>query len=282
MATAKLPDPTYLENPGYNLPSRDQQYTIACRLIHQTEGTIAGISPDGQRTGKSYHRGTLSLEEAIFAVQFSLSRGLNPFADIHIWWYKKLVVSEHYKIMAGWARLREPYTDRCRPLPHDEKMTRSLAADDLAVRCYILKNANQPMFIECIRAQMDPWQALDIAATSAVGIVYADEMTDKEGKFKRIDVRGWDWQQRAEIRAFRSAISRSHGTPTPAEIQAYARQLNPNMTADALADPRLNPADLPPDAQNRFFALSQPNRPDSLSLEERVTLLRGEEEDGID
>ena len=286
--------PTYLDEPGYNLPSRDQLHTIACRLIHQTRGTVAGITPDGKRTGKSWHRGTLSLEEAVFSVQYALSRGLNPFGDIHIWWYRQLQVTEHYRILAGWANLRQPYTGTYRPIEDaDNRQRHGLQEGDIGAACYILKAADRELFLGCLAAGMTRWEALATAGTSAVGIVYQQEMTDSEGQPKQIDVKGWSWLQRAETRALRNALGRSHGTPTPAEIIFYAQRLNPGLTPAALASPAFDP-DLSPDLQRRYLELtaqSEQRRQRDAHLtpeqrrrrfEETVELLRGEEEEGID
>jgi hypothetical protein len=282
-----LANPKMIDEPGFGLPSRDQLYTIAARLLNQTRDTISGIAAQGQHTGKSWDRGTLTMDEALYCVQYALSHGLNPFADIHIWWYKKIIVCEHYRILAGWARLREPYTDTYRLITDpDERARHSLEPGDLATICYIMRDSQKDLFVECLRNSIDRWTAMEIASTTAIGIVLDAEMRNKEGKLTRIDVRGWDWNQRAETRAFRNALGRSHGTPTPAEIQAYAQKFNPGLSPALLADPRLDPSSLPPAAQERLMRLNQPSplAGQVMSQNDRVTLMRGKEEEqnGID
>lgn len=280
-----MPKAQLLNNPGYDMPTRDQLYTIAARLQQHTSGTIAGIHPDGGRTGKSWHKGTLSIDEALYTVQFALTRGLNPFGDIHIWYQDKLIVCEHYRILAGWAQLRESFTDIYRTIETDiQRRRHQVEPNDLGAICYVLKKPYVEIFTACLASGLNRWDALATSATCAIGIVKHSEMFKDNGQPIR-PPKGWSWEQRAEVRAFRNAVGRSHGTPTIPEIRALARQLNPDLDPEALASPDFDPS-LPPEAQARNLAMIQAQQPggpaSALSQAQRVELLRGKEEDGID
>lgn len=287
-----------ISNPGYGLPERNALFTVAGRLQKHYKGQISGRATNNGvtiNTDKAWDKGDLSLDEAIYVAQYSLSRGLNPFGDIHIWWYKKLTVCEHWRIMIGWANLREKFSEHSflieSPADRDKH---GLADGDLGVVCFILKESSRPqwqmVYSTIIAAMLQTNKVdFDLAARkayeatcpSAVGVVAVKEMTGDNGKIKQIDVKGWTWYQRAATRALRNAIGRSHGTPTPAEVMAYSQRLNPGLSLDALASPDFEP-ELTLEGQQRFFQLNRgQTNPQLGNLSGNVQLMRGGGDDAI-
>lgn len=286
------------DDPGQDLPvfipARADFFALAKRLMLHTEGTITGKS-GLEPTNSIYTKGSLTLEEALYCVQFAISRGLNPFGDIHIWYYHKIYVTEHYRIMVGWANLREPFTAHYYRLDsNDDMIAHGLVAGDLGVICYIMKRKDQDHFRfiygKVMEAYIKLGMGLDLDAISraaykescayAIGKLDPDEMM-KDGKPKKIDVKGWTWEQRARIRALRNALGQSHGTPTPAEIKAYAQKINPSMTISGLLSDDYDP-NLPKDAQEGFFrahnaaeaAIKKNGTSGKMSFDDRVNLVR--------
>lgn len=300
-------DPPEIElqkDPGYGLGERNALYTIAARLLKHTAGTIAGKSGK-VGTSKVWDKGTLTMDEALYVTQYAISRGLNPFGDVHIWFYKKIMVTPDYKIIAGWAQMRESYTSHLVPVNTSElREEYGVGEKDVAQLCYIVKasqeRARAQYFSTIVQAQTAmgkvnikeaKHQALEMVCSPVIGIVRWDEMTDKNGNFRDIQVTGKNWEWRAGIRALRGALSQSHGEPTVAEIQQYsqAQYGGRGISPEALAHPDYDP-NLPEQAQQKLLGLIEvDNRvkqeqgrmtPDERQrrFKRNTSLLRGEED----
>lgn len=284
--------------PDAGMLERNARYTVATRVMQFYKGKVAGKKGD-EPTSKSWDKGNLTLNEALFVVDYAMSRGLNPFGDIHIWYYKGLMVTEHYRILVGWSQLRKPYSVTFKPIESNaERMRNGMKAGDIGATAIVIKDSDRPAWtaaFSAVLAAMGQSGNLDldsarsqvdsIFATQAVGIVTADEMQDRNGESKAIDVKGWSWMQRAETRALRNALGRSHGTPTPVEIKSYAAKLNPNATMERLASPAFDPNLGEQNLQLSAIAHQEKiqNDPDlAKKAKANINLMRGDEdEDGI-
>lgn len=286
-----------------------KEYDVAHKLIYYYTNKIQG--KNNTESGLSWQYGSLTLDEALYIAQYALTRGLNPFVDLHLWYdpsQEQLIIHEHYKILVAWARLQSPFIHKFFDPTSQQRQQHNSRPEDLMQICYILKDCNQTTWqrvyainVQTLHTTAQPDFQLATRATyeglcpSGIGIVNHEEITTDTGQLVPITIKNWTWTQTAQIRALRNAIAQSHGSPTIAETHAYAQQLNPGLTLDALAHPEYNPT-LPPTAQVEFFKMHQSYQQrqakwnkmtpqqQKAAFKQNVTLLRGneKEQEGID
>ncbi len=289
------------DDPGYGLGSRQNIHTIAGRLVEHYKGKInGGWNSDKNEFVSAYNQGDLRPSDALYATQYSISRGLNPFGDVHLWYYhEKLTLTPHWRILKGWAELIAPFGTKSFRMTDDEREQHNLALGDLGVIAYnILDSAHQfyqKMTLAFLEEGLTASEARRKAAASTakgtgVGIVLAAEMKNRNGKIAPPKGRSWDW--RCGIRAFRDAVGKSHGDPPPAQIKAFAQGHGIGITSadmPALAEPIMS--ELKPPEQRRYLELNADLRkaetrreamtPDELAAQSQrhINLMRGSEDD---
>lgn len=266
-----------LEKPGNGFQSRNEIYTIARRLMSHTSGKIIGgygTAPNGdilplQGTADP---GDLALQDALYAVEYALTRGLNPYG-LHIWYQRskkhptpQLIIEIDWKIMKGWAEWRSPFKTEYIQMDSDARQKYGLAQGDLGALAYNILDADNAYFhqyqLTFIQQGIVPREARSLATRATaksvgVGIVLAYEMKSSNGK-AIAPPKGRSWQWRAETRAFRDATRRSHGEPPPAQIRAFAaagKDIAINENHLGLLASKSYPADLDADGQRRYLQL---------------------------
>jgi len=172
----------------------------------------------------------LSLEHAMAAAQYAILTDANIFrGEIYAWDDVRgdLVLDDGYKILVRWAKRQCPYSQRFDPMGPQE-----LPAGAIGVRCWILRDDARPLLRDLIQGGATWREAFEIAATPAVGIVTTADRLTREGKEKKLPT-GWTWEQRAETRALKNALNRSHGAPSPREIARESWMVDDTQTIPA-------------------------------------------------
>ena len=233
---------------------------------------IKAMMPGGDR---------LTSQQAMAAAQYSILLDANIFrGEIYAYPDSKgqLVLVDGYKILVRWAKRQCNYSERY------ERLT-DLPDKDIGYRCWILRYDAHELLNSLVAAGIDGQEAIQIASTSAVGVVrHADQWSSK---YKRAinPPKGWTWDQVARKRALKNALNLSHGAPSPREISAESwmvgdtetipsdwAECTPEMGQDGAA--RL--ARLTADERARQ-AQPDPRTPDEI-LDANRNLLHGQEE----
>ncbi len=213
-------------------------------------GDRAEIAASGRRLKALLPGGeAMSENQAMALAQYAHLTDTNPFnGEVYGFDNKgKFTLVTGYKALVRWAKRQCDFTDRYTELTTEERKAHGVAADSIAVKCHILredKKADIKFFVECGATFAE---ALAQVSITAVGIVAKKEM---HGDKYQIDPpKGWTWLQVAEKRALKNALNRAYGMPSPKEIQRDLDEASPSK---------------------------------GLTRQERIDLLRGEEEEGID
>jgi hypothetical protein len=164
----------------------------------------------GRRIGALLPGGNkMSDAEAMALAQYSITQGANPFRG-EVYGYKdgrgQFHLVEGYKLLVRWAKAKCDYSEWFVSLEMDDS--------SIGFQCYILRNDKQDLLNSLLQAGMDSDKAIEIAASSAGGVVRAKEMAGPRSQ----PPSGWTWQDVAKKRALKNALQRSHGAPSPIEI----------------------------------------------------------------
>lgn len=230
--------------------------------------------------------GDLQGQDALALAQFAHLTGANAFRG-EIYAYKgrggKLTLVEGYKLLVRWARETADFTSREVELTPEEKTVEGIAQDDIAWWCYILRDDKKPQIKEWIEMGFQPLEAYEIVAVKAVGVVQIKDTVSSAGK--PIDPpKGWTWAQVARKRALKNALNLSHPAPSPQELATQSWKVDGEETIpsdwDGVEDLPENVRDeaAKSEAIKRRLRISHP-APET--QEERVTLIRGEEDRDI-
>lgn len=168
----------------------------------------------------------LSDKQALAAGQHALASGLNPFTDVWFWPGKdgQLAIGDKYTMMVTWAKSKSEYSEKFRRLTLKEKEEQGLNPKDIAVWCWLLREDKLHLIQGLTEAGASFEQAHEFVATRAIGVVTVEDRLTKAGKPKDPPV-GWTWQQRAEVRAIKTAIRLAYGKPTAPELRALSWQV---------------------------------------------------------
>jgi len=159
---------------------------------------------------------SLSPQQAAALAQYSIVADANPFRG-EVYAYNdrgRFQLVEGYKLLVRWARRIEDYSETYRQIAADDP---ELPQGAIGFRCYILRAGNRPLLTELLRDGVKVDEALDLAATSAVGIVTKADRTTKDGR-PNSPPAGWTWEQVARKRALKTALNMAYGMPSPREL----------------------------------------------------------------
>jgi hypothetical protein len=155
----------------------------------------------------------LSVPQALAAGQYAVATGLNPFrGEFYAMVDRKgdLKLIDGYKALTRWAESECPFDVQYRPQPTGPGEAHN-------IKCIIMRHDRREQLNYYLEKGADFQTAFDLVTTSAVGVVMEDETKWQDGNAKKPPT-GWTWKQRAEIRALKNALNRSHGMPTVAEL----------------------------------------------------------------
>jgi hypothetical protein len=164
----------------------------------------------------------LTDSHAIAFAQYALITGANPFrGEVYAWEGSdgELIINDGYKLLSRWAHNKEPYSQRFGQ--YDGK----LEDGDIGAVCYIVVASQYDLLARLTEIYArdpnlsgDPYdKAFKTIATKAVGVVTSKDMVSKRG-YPINPPKGWTWEQRAETRALKNCLNRSHGMPSMREI----------------------------------------------------------------
>ena len=158
----------------------------------------------------------LSDQQCLAFAQYARITDANPVrGEIYAWDSKgdgtgDLVMCDGYKLLTRWANKQAPFSQWYEDFPADK--------GDIGKKCFILRQDQQPILQTLIQAGA-PWkEAVEMIATTAIGIVTKSDMWSKKYKCAISPPKGWTWGQVAEKRALKNTLCRSHGMPSPGEI----------------------------------------------------------------
>lgn len=264
-----------LNDPGQGFQSRDFIHTIAKRLMSHTAGRIMGGYRADGKPGGAYEPGNLALKDALYATEYALTRGLNPYGHIHLWYQRisnqppQLVTDIDYKILKGWAESESPFSTYTLPFGPAEAEAYLLEEGDIGALAYNVLDSERTylhqyimMFIQQGKPHTEAQKlAYELVAKSkGVGVVKRAEMIGKKNgqEYMKAAPKGRTWAWRAEIRATRDAIRRSHGEPPPPHKIKQLAQLEGigiNQDHIAILADKSFPAALPADIQSNYLQL---------------------------
>lgn len=159
---------------------------------------IKTVMPGGEK---------LSVPQALAAGQYAVATGLNPIRGE---FYPMVDSKGRFSIVDGYKALTRWANDEC----HYDAQYRRLEPGEgeaFRIKCIIMRDDRREKLDYYLERGADFPTAFDLVTTSAVGVV-------KENETRNDPPKGWTWEQRAEIRALKNALNRSHGMPTLAEL----------------------------------------------------------------
>jgi hypothetical protein len=264
--------PIILSEPGNGFQSRDVIYTISKRLASHTAGKIVGgYGPNGRPLSNRYALGNIAPDDALYATEYALTRGLNPYGHIHMWYHRsgdlppQLIIDVDWKILKGWAEWRSPFGTESVLIDSEDRSKHGLKVGDIGYIVYVILDSDRKYFHQYVMTMLESGKSVSEARLTAskltakaqgLGIVRANEMvTRNEKPIPPPKGRSWEW--RAETRALRDAIRRSHGEPPPAQIRAFSESNGTGIDDShlSLMANESHPVDLAPDDQQRYFQL---------------------------
>jgi len=158
----------------------------------------------------------LNDQQCLAFAQYARITDANPIrGEIYAWDSKgdgtgDLVMCDGYKLLTRWANKQAPFSQWYEDVETEK--------GDIGKKCFILRLDQKPLLQTLIQAGA-PWrEAVDMIATTAVGIVTKSDMFSKKYKTAISPPKGWTWAQVAEKRALKNALNRSHGMPSPGDI----------------------------------------------------------------
>jgi hypothetical protein len=236
-------------------------------------GTRADIVALGERFKSMLPGGqNLSPVEAMALGQYAIAMGANPFRG-EVYAYRDdygFHLVEGYKLLVRWARAKCNYTEQYVPF--------DAGNGNIGYRCYILREDARDTLAMFIKAGA-PWQdAYEIATSSAVGVVAAQEQRKQPPK-------GWTWDEVARKRALKNALNRSHGAPSMQEIATGTWEVNGVKTqpADWLDLPSAMPVyEREAEAEYRARERDRHEKATDISAPEAINDLFGDTSDVID
>jgi hypothetical protein len=156
---------------------------------------------------------------------YAVATGLNPFrGEFYAYTDKKgnLSIVDGYKALTRWAQDECAYDVQYRPEePGPGELYR--------IKCIIMRDDRREKLDYYLDKGAEFKTAFDLVTTSAVGVVMEDETRWPNGDPKNPPT-GWTWEQRAETRALKNALNRSHGMPTVAELARKSWEVAGIMT----------------------------------------------------
>jgi hypothetical protein len=242
---------------------KNNQYPPRWKQDVDERGAVVWVQP----VASQFDKGDLTLEDAIYATEYSLSCGLNPLAHISMWYQGgQLQISTKYSIKVGWAEDMAAFSTEFVEMADADRTQHGLGKGDLGVIAYNILDADKSRYSDTILALVQGGAKFNEAKTLAlkiisksngVGVVRTAEMG---GNKKEPKGRSWYWL--AQKRAISSAISFSHGDMTPARLARSAQGAFKPIGQEAiplLADPGY-PADADEDIQAKFIELQLNDR----------------------
>jgi hypothetical protein len=256
-----LPALEILDDPGNGFGSRNAIYTVARRLmVHYQGKVLGGWNENSQQFVGKDQLGGLRERDAIYATQFAVSRGLNPFGDIHVWYIKgQIIVDIHWRILKGWAELVCPFRTKPIDMSEEEREKHGLQEGDLGVISYNIADADKDFYRAMLLTLIEGGHSVSEAKLDAIKLVAkgAGVGIVKKYEMKKDPPKGRSWNWRCRIRSLRDAIGWSHGNPTVVQIRDFAEGRGTKITAadlPVLAEPIM--ADLNPPEQKRYLQLN--------------------------
>jgi hypothetical protein len=172
-------------------------------------------------------------QNAVGFVFYCRSINANPFRqEVYGWEDRdgKLQVTDSYKSTVRWAQGLASYTEWFENIDPE---TINIDPAALVSKCFILRD-DRLTALERLSAIYNKERALEMTASSALGIVTIDEMRYDKGRGNpRKPPKGWDWRQVANKRALRNAIRLSHGHASTRELQESAWMVGDYETVEA-------------------------------------------------
>jgi len=184
--------------------------------------------------------------QAMALAQYAQVTDSNPFRG-EVYGYEsrgKFVIVEGYKLLVRWAKRQCDFTEKYTELTPEERKAHGVAEDTIAVKCHILRDDKKADIKLFLECGATFQEALAQVMVTAVGTLSKKEMAALVDPPK-----SWTWLQVAEKRALKNALNRAYGMPSPKEIQRDLDESSPSK---------------------------------GMTRQERIDLLRGEEEKGIE
>ena len=164
----------------------------------------------------------LKPDEALTLAQYAMATDSNPYRG-EVYAYSDshgFHLVDGYKLLVRWAKREEDYSEIYRQIAADDP---ELPEGAIGFRCYVLRASARPFMQDLMRGGMSADDALELAATSAVGVVTKADRTTRQGG-EVPPPTGWNWQQKARTRALKAALRLAYGAPSPREIARMARE----------------------------------------------------------
>ena len=167
----------------------------------------------------------MSDNEVLAFAQYCISTGLNPFRrEVHGWDSRgdgtgDLVTTEHYKLIARWARSQEPFS-----ATHKVELADN---GDIIATCYLMRDSSRQAMIAMLHAGAPYDAALALATVEGHAILRKAETVSKSPP------KGRDWPWVARKRALVDAIAQAYGMPSGQELSAQSWIVNGRETVPA-------------------------------------------------
>lgn len=209
----------------------------------------------------------LKVEDAAMVAQYASLMDANPFRGGEVYAYERggqVTLIEGYQLLTRIAKRQSEYVTKYAPLTPEERVTHAVPDGAMAIKCTLLRDDRRHLIKEYKDMGATFQEAFDLVAESAIGMIASSE---------NIAVVGWSRGQVAEKRALKNCIKRAFAIPSPAEVRAEAELMA--SQGHVIRDLEVKAARLEAGQQAAIAA------PRTETLNERVNLLRGEVEEGI-
>lgn len=216
----------------------------------------------------------LRVEDAAMVAQYASIMDANPFRG-EVYAFEKggqVSLVESYQLLTRIAKRQSDYVTRYVPLTPDERKEHGVVDGAIAMKCLLLRDDRKHLVKDYVDMGFKPMEAFELVAESAVGVVLPGE---------NINVAGWSRGQVAEKRAFKNVVKRAFAIPSPSEIRLEAEMMaqqghmiqNLEQRAEHLEAVQMGSIE-----ERKHLSIEQRR----VDTEQRVNLLRGEVEEGID
>lgn len=271
VTTPKKQDFERVDNPA-NYGERNELMTLAGR--YQT--TLPSCSG-------------FSLNDCYMLAQICYKMGLNPFlGEVYAFknvvsqkigneWVKseKMQVVLGYKALVRWCKRVCDYDATYRTLSKDELEAEGAESGSIAVVCDVIRHDSRDRMQFLVNMCLPVREAMKQVTTSSIGVVTRDDMFKRDGS-PIPPPKGWTWLKTAKKRALKNALMLAYSLPSLDELDSGVFNIGYDAYDEDFEDPFVGQEN----AVKQVEVMTKEKRLEK--RHERIDLLRGEVEEGID
>jgi len=230
-----------------------------------------------------------SINDCYMLAQIAYKMGLNPyFGEVYAFknttsqkigneWVKtdKMQIVLGYKALVRWCKRVSDYDATYHVFSKDEIEAEGAENGSIVARCDVIRHDSRERMQFLVNMRLPVREAMQQVTTSSIGVVTRDDMFKRDGS-PVAPPKGWTWLKTAKKRALKNALMLAYSLPSLDELDSGVF----NIGYDAYDEDFEDPFEAQENAAKQIEVMTKEERLEK--RHERINMLRGEIEDGID